>query len=230
MRTANDVQSLGWDDFLSSFDFRQGEHVTLIGTTGSGKTTLANAILPMRKYVVKFGTKRKDSTLQALVKTQGFKIVREWPPPPTENRVILWPRLNKMQDVKRQQVIFGECLEHVYRVGGWTVDVDEIRYITDWLKLSNHVELLLQQGRSMNLTVIGSTQRPRFVPLTFFNQATHIFLFRENDKNNIKRFSEIGSFDAERIESCVSNLRPHETLYLNTRTGKMIKTKVEKGR
>lgn len=51
-----------WETFLSEFsepggDFiwRQGEHVTIIGNTSSGKTTLARAILPIRRFVTVSG-------------------------------------------------------------------------------------------------------------------------------------------------------------------------------
>lgn len=226
MRLENDVRILPWDDFLKETSFRQGEHVTLLGPTGGGKTTLAVEILPQRRYVVAFGTKRTDPSLSKL-KRQGWKVIREWPPPPTYERVILWPKIEYMKDVKKQQETFAQCMEHVYRVGGWTVYMDEIKYLTEWLKLSSHVELLLQQGRSINLTVIGGTQRPRDIPLVFYSQATHLFLWRDSDRYNLRRLGELGAFDSDAVQRTVMHLPHHQVLYLNTRTGQMIRTKVD---
>src|SRR3954471_22907642 len=62
-----------WHDFASSFTFKQGEHCTLVGTTGSGKTTLARELLlPQRDYVVVLGTKAEDDSLYEPLMAQGF--------------------------------------------------------------------------------------------------------------------------------------------------------------
>src|SRR5690349_6421632 len=67
---------VSWDDFYGYFgaNWRQGEHVGLIGPTGSGKTTLAMWLLPLRKYVVVLGTKPRDKTLDELAARGYYKM------------------------------------------------------------------------------------------------------------------------------------------------------------
>ena len=86
-----DVPRVTWDEFLKSFRWKQGEHVTLLGPTGQGKTTLALAILPRREYVIVFGTKAKDKTLDRLIKEDGYEKCTEYPPPTWAKKVVLWP-------------------------------------------------------------------------------------------------------------------------------------------
>src|SRR5690242_7261177 len=71
-----------WDQFLATrFLWRQGEHVSLIGRTGGGKSTLALAITPKRKYVAVLGTKPRDSTLSGLLKNgEGWRRMPTWNP------------------------------------------------------------------------------------------------------------------------------------------------------
>lgn len=76
---------VGWPEFMKYvFDWRQSQHVALIGPTESGKSTLQNAILPKRKYVTIFATKPRDETLEAFARSSGYVRIEDWPP--TKNK------------------------------------------------------------------------------------------------------------------------------------------------
>jgi energy-coupling factor transporter ATP-binding protein EcfA2 len=219
-----------WDNFLAQFNWKQGEHVTLVGTTGSGKTTLALAILHRRTYQLVVATKPQDELITELTQ-QGFKLIRDWPPPPPQElpeyrRVIYWPPIERVEDVITQRELIGDLLRELYATGGWTVYFDEVRYITQYLRHSADVELLWLQGRSLGLSIVAATQRPRNIPLAAYSQATHLFLWRDNDISNLRRLSELGAQDVATIQHTVANLEPHDALYVNTRTNQMLVTKV----
>lgn len=225
-----DVARIPWSDFLTEFQWNQGEHVTLIGTTGSGKTTLALAILPRRTYQLVVATKPQDELITELT-SRGFKLIREWPPPPPQElpeyrKLIYWPPIESVDDIEPQKEAIGNLLRELYATGGWTVYLDEVRYVTEFQGHKRLVELLWLQGRSMGLSVVASTQRPRHIPLAAYSQATHLFFWRDNDISNLRRISEMGAQDVSTIQHHVANLEPHEVFYVNARTNQMVITKV----
>src|SRR4051794_31218435 len=98
-----EVPFMDWGTFKQrGFAWRQGEHVTLIGFTGSGKTEALIRMLGVRSTVVVLGTKRKDSTLDQLMKS-GYKRIKSWDQMPMTDRgpvfrnVVLWPEINGIE-------------------------------------------------------------------------------------------------------------------------------------
>ena len=198
----------------------------MIGPTGCGKTTLATKLLPLRKYVAVMATKPRDPILTTF-KKQGYEVTREWPPPlPPEvaPKVVFWPKSETMDSIRKQGSQVRAALRDIYRQGGWTVYFDELRYVTDFLGLRQEVELLLLQGRSLGVSVVCGAQRPAWLPLTVYDQATHLFLWRETDRRNLQRMSELGGVDSAKIMRTLPRLSKHETLYVNTRDGVIYRT------
>jgi hypothetical protein len=56
---------------------------------------------------------------------------------------------------------------------------------------TQQLKFLLQQGRSAGISVVAMTQRPAFIPLAFYDQATHLFVWRDNDLRNRQRIGEL---------------------------------------
>ena len=52
-----------FDRFMADWRWKQGEHVTTIGPTGSGKTVLNRELLRRRDFVVVLGVKNRDKEL-----------------------------------------------------------------------------------------------------------------------------------------------------------------------
>ena len=221
-----------WDTFYRYFErsWHQGEHVSYIGPTGSGKTTLALAILPIRRYCVALATKPKDATMDALARS-GWRKTETWPPPrrvgASNERVILWPKINDLSLATRgnQQHQIQRALEDCYGAGGWTVFADELHYLVKQLGLGPLLEAYWTQGRSIGLTLVGGTQRPAHIPLMAYDQATHLFFYRDNDETNLRRIGGLGGLNSRDIRATVAVLPKHHALYLNTRTGETAVTK-----
>lgn len=232
MREISIAEPVPWDEFLGRrFKWRQGEHVSLIGPTNSGKTTLAIEILPRRRYVVVVGTKPRDATLSKL-QGRGYEIIREWPEHVATDirpKLILWPPFRRPGDAKRQQREINRAIQEIFAQGSWTVVIDEAFYLSQTLRLRPILEMLWTQGRSIGISVVAGTQRPAHVPLHMYDQATHLFLWRDNDRRNLDRLSEIssGAIDRDSLRELVGSLPKHSTLYVNTRTGEVIETRVE---
>lgn len=226
-----DVPVVPWPAFLGGLrsEWRQGEHVAIVGPTGRGKTTLALAILPVRDWVTIVATKPKDRTLAGL-RRSGWRIIRAWPPPVGVRRVILWPAWRGPRDTARQADAIATALDTMYESGGWAILLDDLQYLMDELRLGSRVTTLLHMARSLNLSVVASTQRPRWVPVSVWNQSTHLFIFGTKDAEDLKRLGGLGGLDARVIRDAVANLDRHQVLYVNTRTGYLAITQTERGR
>jgi hypothetical protein len=122
----------------------------------------------------------------------------------------------------------GAALDGIFTTGQWCVFVDELFYLTNMLKLEKTMRLLWQQGRSLGISVLGLTQRPAWVPLEMYSQATHVFFFRHNDRRDLDRIGGLGEADPAIIRALVRRLGKHEFLYLNTRTGELVRSQVER--
>lgn len=211
-------------------DWRQGEHVTLIGPTGVGKTELMVELMRLRKWCVFLNTKRIDKTQGRLRSDLGFRTIKRAVDlnPEVASRYIVappWPRkLGSEQTDAQHRAVFSEALTRAFWQTGWTVGIDELEYINRDLRIESPVNRLLRQGRSQGNSMILGTQRPRHVTLHAYEQATHLFMWRQADLGNVARASELAGVNRARVLEVLPALNKHDTLYINTVTGNMFTT------
>lgn len=229
--TAEQVSYVPWDTFYRSlFHWTQGEHVTLIGPTGKGKTTLVNAILPKRDWIIFAGTKKVDSTQTQLVRSMGYKQVAtvEQIHPDVSHRFLLKPPFPKkatVRELKRaHQLAFRQMLMLAFENGRWTLALDEVRYLSDFLGLADELELLWLQGRSLGVSMVAGTQRPRHIPLEAYSQATHLFFWQNPDTQDVQRVAELAGVNRGPVMETVPYLEGHDVMYIHTPTGRMLTT------
>lgn len=223
------IKFLRWAAFIRDFDWQQGEHITLVGTTNSGKTTLARELLPLRDYVVVLATKPRDSSLYDPLVKKGYVIESSFDPTAEDgNKVIFRPPLDAptSEAIEEQSDKFRDALIEIFRAGAWCVYADEVRYLTDNLHLKREFETLWLQGRSLGVSLVVGTQRPVSIPLLAFDSATHLFLWRNTDYRNINRMAEFSGTDEDMVRETIPQLPQHEVLYINTRTGNIVRTNV----
>lgn len=221
-----------FDRFLADWVWRQGEHVTTIGPTGSGKTVLNRELLRRRDYVVVLGVKNRDPELYGPFQREGYELQRSFNPVPPEEvdvqRVLYVPTTDKHgtegRAVKGRK--FRLVLNEIYDVGYWCVYADDIQYMADQLSLAPEFEELWILGRSEGVSVVASSQEPVDIPLQAYGQATHLFLFRNDDLRRAQRMAELTGRNREVVQHTILGLPEHEFLYINKRTGDMTRSKV----
>lgn len=218
------VPIVSWEQFMKAFVWQQGEHMALIGPTGSGKTTLSLLLIAMREYVTVLVTKPQDPVLENL-KKQSYKLMTEWKnyDPDLIPKRLLWPDSQKLYSASGQRKVFRDAFNNIYPQGGWCIYVDELWYIIHHLKLELEIRTFLLQGRSMDLSLVCCTQRPSRVPLEIYDQSTHLFFWRDNDEVNLRRISGLAGIAATDIQHLVANLPRHQCLYINTRENLMMR-------
>lgn len=226
-----------WDKFYTEeFKPKPGEHVAIIGATGQGKTILQMNLLPKFPFVAAFATKPVDTSMDALIEHGGYIRLARWNRlnPIDFPRRVIWPDATRLDSVERQTDVFGSALDMIFREGGrpkhdpvgWCVAIDELWYFTNMLGLSKPIKLFLLQARSLGESMLVATQRPSQVPLEVYSQSTHLFFFQDSDRANLDRLAEINARASARLmRIAISSLEEHQVLYINTRTGRMVRTR-----
>ena len=216
-----------WSKLQPQMAWQQGEHVTLVGPTGQGKTILMKALLPPappRSSAVVIRTKAKDDSLDSLAR-RGYRVTEKWDPTPADRLILLAPKLVVPGDVANQAVVVRQALNSIFQQGSWTVGSDEARYICQQLRCEDIMTLLWLQGRSLGISMVAATQRPRWLPLEAFSQATHLFLWRNRDKYDTDRLAGLGTLPSAMIRETIGTLPKFHCLYINTRDDYMAITK-----
>lgn len=188
----------------------------MIGPTGSGKSTLIRALAWRRDWVGWLATKKKDATFDENLR-QGYRRIKKWPPPKTgEDREhwLLWPEYKRIDDIMNSRLVFKRMLDHVFVDEGWTVCLDDLFYLSTKLKLANEISAFNYQVRSMGVSLIAGMQRPKKVPLETWDQASHAFLSRIGNYDDLLTIRGLAQVDMPTLRVWVGSLQKHEWLYL----------------
>lgn len=125
------------------------------------------------------------------------------------------PHMHELGPYQERQV--KRALDYVWRSRRWCVYIDELAWVAGrqhGMGLQREMTQLWFQGRSMKITVVGSTQRPSDIPRAAYSQASHLFWFATGDHTDLENLSAIGGgVDRRPLEQVIANLRAHEFLY-----------------
>ncbi|MGE3429266.1 MAG: hypothetical protein AB7I44_21165 [Hyphomicrobiaceae bacterium] len=217
----NEIKTIRWENFQAKFSktWRQGEHLVIVGATGSGKTRLLRELIRARTYHAVMATKPYDAEMDRLVKFGGYTMFTDWPIDLSAHsfpKRVIWPEARVMNALKLyQKPAFKLAFDHIYTVGGWTVIIDELYFFCNLLKMMDTMKLYLTQARSLHITLVQCSQRTAWVPVESFNQSTHLFFFAENDERNLSVISGIAYKFRNEVKAAVCDLLPHHFLYFN---------------
>lgn len=221
---------LPWDQFLKRWpaQYLQDQHVTVIGPTDCGKTTLTKRLIECRGHVVGIGVKYVDESMSSLLK-QGWVRTEHWNTRPrSAKRVLLWPDVDDPEEsptVLRKEV--KRLLAAVYKTGKWCVWTDELRYLTHNCGMQKVYQNMYVTARSNKISLVSAAQRPAFVPLEAYSQATHLFLYRTGDERDLARMGGLNGTSAKQVAGTVGELPFHTFLHVNMRTGDQTISQVE---
>jgi hypothetical protein len=218
---------IGWSRWLANWqrtgkpDPRKGSHVLFDGPTQSGKTVLARMLARERNFVVVFGTKATDDSLDAY-EAEGYTRVEHWPPTnkewkdggwsAKEARFILWPQIKKREDLRkpatRQQ--FAKCLDDAFINGGWTVVIDEGLWCASrsGLNLGSQLSDFAYGASSAGASMYLLLQRPSGVPRVTWSSVMDSMLFHSGVTADLRELASLGTYDPKAVVSVVKDLAP----------------------
>lgn len=192
----------------------QGEHVCIVGTTGSGKTYLENRLLKLRKWVIFFRTKAegRDDPLdgdwrRARSTTEISTLHNYW---------LLEPAY------ERQHAEGVLLLRKARQEGSWTIAIDELYGATlPHVNLEQQINWGLTQGRSAGITMVCGMQRPSRVTRFALSEATHSFIFSTDGRDATEILAQSIT---PRLKTCLPRLdwNKHQFAYYNRKTRKLL--------
>lgn len=190
--------------------WRQGEHIVVIGRTGSGKTYLISRLVQLRQHVVFFRTKPDKNKFPDLVNVARADAMRNF----NGQRLLLEP------SYQRQAVEGYRMLEYAWQDGSWCVVIDELWYAEEQLGLRDYVNRMLTQGRSKDISAVLGVQRPVDISRFALSETKHIFIFQTEGRD--LKFT-LRDSTTDRIVPAVQSLQRYEFIYYNRETGQIAK-------
>lgn len=221
-------------------DWRQGEHVTIVGPTRSGKTHIALTLVEMRRYVLVLACKRSDPLVEDL-RSHGYHITGDleeikWTldeqrrAEPVRRKVVYWPRFPEKMDDDTKEALQARLMKGAMswadKTGNWCVLVDETMWMSEQLRLEKSLNRLWFQGRTQGLSVVALVQRPSRVPRLAFSSVDYFFLGKTGDKQDIERYRDINStIPKDLLDRAVMDLdfEAHEFLFIDTHRNELAK-------
>jgi energy-coupling factor transporter ATP-binding protein EcfA2 len=224
------------DEFLgrlnapARWSYRAGEHVTILGPTGSGKTQLAYELLSVTARptlpAVVMVPKPKDDTVTTWAPVMGLKTVRQWPPVARPFRAqppgwVVWPKFtfDEDKDDEHMSALFRNTIRDSYKRGRRILFADEVALLTEDLNLGRTLSSVWRGGRSMGTGVWAASQRPAYIPRLAYSMAEHLFLADDPDLQTRKRYAEIGGVNPKAVAEVLAGLPKFSFLYFR-RTGR----------
>jgi len=220
---------LDFDSFMTYvFDWKQNQHIAVIGPTEQGKTNLIYHLLPLRQYVAYFGIKSRDLTLEAFAKHGGYQ--RFYDHPATTGRIrkreitwteaprrLIWPDASQFDADAEQRRVFTAAVRDIWASGCVTVVWDDFWYLIHILGLEKDAKKMLLNARSNDSPQVIAAQRlggNRMVELG--DQPTWLLFAKESDPRNLDLLGPRSSVRRGFVE----HLDRYQFLAENTRDGR----------
>lgn len=177
--------SAGIEEYRS---INSGIHMALIGTTRGGKTTLATGgDTPGRGILSHF------EDVLVLDTTADPGSISRYGKPLSKYGAIRGHRRLTVGDMSTDSKLkIHKAIQKAYAQGNVAIYCDEVRQLCEakWFGMKPTLEHLWLYGAKKGVSVIGSTQAPRWIPSAFYEQSKMHIVFGVRNKTAKIRLSE----------------------------------------
>lgn len=173
-------------NFLPKYD----ERMLVVGMTGSGKTFFAEQILRWRDNVIVYDTKGQiDWENYTLV--SSFNELKKC----KAKNILYKPQLQDWYNEEPADDFFN----WVYHRGDTTLYIDEVATACYDGRIPFWLHGIMSRGRELGVSFIGSTQRPKRIPISLLSESERMAIFRLKVFEDAKRISQTIGIEAEDI-------------------------------
>lgn len=164
---------------------RRNDRALFVGATGSGKTTLAKALLWRQPHVAVLDPKRTfvmPPEANATI-TDDPEVVLAWEGP---DMIVYRPGAELLTDPESADWFFWWAYER----GNTLIYVDEASMVTRGTDPPRGYAACIQLGRERGVGTWHATQRPSRVPIVLLSESEHLFVFRLRHPADADRVAE----------------------------------------
>jgi len=232
-----EVPEVPWDEFQVRFfqdwdNGGEGQHVSAVGRTRSGKTTTITQMLDGRRYVVVLLTKRKDP-LYVKFRQRGYKVVNdvnEWPSRDWHPKIAIHLPTEGLTkaSAQRQGSMIRRVLDEVWSRGDLDLFIDEISELHDLLGLETELRTFYKEAGSSNVSVWAGTQKGVRAPREMYDQPRFLFFWPTRNRDELKRIADMNASEPEVARQVVAQLDRYEVLVVDAWEDVMVRTRPPK--
>ena len=172
------------------------KHVLVCGSTGSGKSYLAEQYLKNYEYVVKLDTKdetaerrkRGLSPWEGLTEGKDFSVTSQFVElDEIETKKIIF----NPSYYDQTEETFNQFFDWVFLRENTIVWIDELMSVGTSQKTPRALLRCYTQGRSKNIGLWACSQRPAGIPAICLSNSDYYFIFNLNNINDRKRLYDM---------------------------------------
>jgi hypothetical protein len=194
--------------------------ILVTGTSGTGKTTLAQKLLKSERAFVKFIFDHQGEFSQRF-HIPAIRDMDELIEKTSKGGYVCYDPLDSFPG--QSQMGFEFYCDYVFNVsqalGGRKIFFcDELQKLTDTGNEPVEFLTLCETGRRFQIDIICISQAANRIHNAIRNQLTMVYTFRQSDKNALKYLEENG-FDAEKVRNL--SAEKHEWIARNLDTGEI---------
>lgn len=165
---------------IKDLRLRIGERGAIIGRTGTGKSVLAQSLIPGEGRLAIIDPKRMFNYPVDIF--HSYKDILKRKP----KRFMYRPNEQEFDNIEAYDSVY----KYIFDCGKFFVYTDEIVSVIDNSTPPRYLRLLYQLGREKRISILSTFQRPKSVPLFLMSESNKFYPFRLTLTDDIKRVKQ----------------------------------------